>query len=395
MSAAASDDDGPRDLAPPPVLPPSPAIASELEARALVERLAEGPLLALDTEGDGMFRYRTRLCTVQLGGSDELAVVDTLAVDPRILAPLLSAEGPEKVVHDAAFDARVLAAHGIALGNVFDTAVAARFVGFTATGLATLLANLFGVQLPKQHQHADWGARPLDDEALTYLENDVRYLLPLRALLLERVQALDIEEELREECAHLSREAQKVVPEPSPFARVKGALLRPPKQRARLYELALARDELARERDLPPARVIPTELLLRLAEREPPGLEELQRRLGGRLDCAEALLAALQRGEAREDAPADAVAEPIETPTGAEIALRKKRRELLVGFRAREATRRKLDPQVILPGHCLSDMVKLPSLDAEALATVSGLGAARIARYAATWRRELAGAWRA
>ncbi|MET0343139.1 MAG: HRDC domain-containing protein [Polyangiales bacterium] len=375
--------------------PPRGAIASTAEAEALAARLARAELVALDTEGDGMFRYRTRLCTVQLATSAELAVVDTLATDARVFAALLSDDGPEKVVHDAAFDARVLAAHGIALGRVFDTAVAARFVGFTATGLATLLATLFDVQLPKQHQHADWGERPLDDELLAYLENDVRYLLPLRAALLERVHALDIEDELREECAHLLREARKVVPEASPFARVKGALMRPPKQRARLYELALARDELARERDVPPAKVVPTELLMRLAEREPATLDELARRLGSKLDCAESLFAALERAEQRDDAPAEATLEPTETPTSAEIALRKKRRELLVGFRTREAARRQLDPQVILPGHCVSDLVKLPRLDAELLAGISGLGACRIERYAASWRRDFASAWSA
>ena len=368
-------------------------IADADQARALAARLASSGLVALDTEGDGMFRYRARLCTLQLASTDVLAVVDTLAVDAHAFGDLLGQQGPEKVVHDVAFDARVLAAHGVMLGNVFDTAIAARFLGFATTGLANLLANLFDVQLPKQHQHADWGERPLDAAAIAYLENDVRYLLPLRGVLLERVRAADIEDELREECAHVLREAQKTVAEPSPFARVKGALARPPKQRARLYELALARDAIARERDVPAARVVPTELLLRLAEREPPTLDELARRLGSRLDCAEPLLEALRRAELRADAPVEALSEPIETPSSAEIALRKRRRELLIAFRAREAAKRQLDPQVILPGHCVSDLVKLGRLDPASLAGVSGLGTRRIERYAGRWRSEFAGVW--
>src|SRR5690606_26212082 len=115
-------------------------------------------------------------------------------------------------------------------------------------------------------QQADWGARPLDAEAIAYLENDVRYLLPLREALLAQVRARDIEPEVREECAYVLSEAQRVVAEPSPFSRVRGATQRAPKQRARLYELARARDELARELDVPPGRVLANELMLRLAE---------------------------------------------------------------------------------------------------------------------------------
>ena len=144
---------------------------------------------------------------------------------------------------------------------------------------------------------------------------------------------------------------------------------------------------------MPPARVVPTELLLRLAERDPPTVDELARRLGSRLDCAEPLFEALQRAELQADAPAELLAEPLETPSGAEIALRKRRRELLIAFRTREAAKRQLDPQVILPGHCVSDLVKLGRLDAASLEQVSGLGARRIERYAARWRKEFAGVW--
>jgi ribonuclease D len=279
------------------------------------------------------------------------------------------------------------------LGNVFDTAVAARFLGFTATGLASLLASLFDVQLPKHHQQADWGERPLDAEAIAYLENDVRYLIALRDLLHERVRASGIEDELREECAHLLREAQKLPPDASPFARLKGAAARPPKQRARLYELALLRDELARELDLPPTRVVPSEVLLRLAERDAPTVAELARKLGARHEFAERMRDALLRAEAHDDVPASELVEPERAPSMSEIVLRKRRRELLIGFRTREAIAREVDPQVVLPGHCLADMVKLPKLEDELLARVSGLGACRIARYAERWRSELTAAW--
>ncbi len=338
-----------------------------------------------------MFRYRTRLCTLQLASSDEIAIVDTLAVDASSFAALFSAAGPEKVVHDASFDARLLAANGAPLGNVFDTALAARFLGIQATGLASLLSSLFEITLPKHLQMADWGVRPLDDEAIAYLENDVRHLMALRDVLLERVRAAEIEEEVREECAYSLAEAARPEPARSPFSRVKGGHLRPPRERARLYELAIERDAIARELDEPVARVIANELLLRLATFELPPLEEIEKRLSVRVrPYAERVHAALAR--AGFDAPAAEI-ESGESISPSEIARRKRRRALLMEFRAAEAAKREVDQQVVLPGHCLQDIVRLPSLNAQALAEIAGFGAVRITRYAERLERELAAKW--
>lgn len=363
-------------------------------ARELIDRVARVPVLALDTEGDGMFRYRARLCTLQLASASEIAIVDTLALDVRAFSALFSVAGPEKVVHDVAFDARLLFMHGVALGSVFDTAIAARFLGLPATGLSSLLANLFDVQLPKHKQQADWGERPLDAEALAYLENDVRYLLPLHDALLARVRAKDIEPEVREECAYVLGEAQRPTPEPSPFARVKGAANRPPKQRARIHELAQVRDELARELDLPVGRVLASELLLRLAELDELSLSELERRLSATLRSrAPEFFAALERAKERADAPAQDLIDDSRVPAPAELLRRKQRRELLSAFRTREAAAREVDAQVVLPGHCLNDLTKLPSLAPALLATVPGFGQCRIERYGARFERELGARW--
>ena len=122
--------------------------------------LAKYPRLSFDTEGDGLFRYRTRLCMMQLGCAEQVTLIDTLAFDALpIFEELLGPQGPEKIVHDASFDARVLCAQGIRLGRVFDTAVAARFLGLKSTGLSSLLASFFQIELPKDKQQADWGAR--------------------------------------------------------------------------------------------------------------------------------------------------------------------------------------------------------------------------------------------
>jgi hypothetical protein len=69
--------------------------------REIVAELAREPALGLDVEGDGLFRYRARLCTMQIGTPARAVVVDTLALAPEVLrdvlGPLLGAGGPRKV----------------------------------------------------------------------------------------------------------------------------------------------------------------------------------------------------------------------------------------------------------------------------------------------------------
>src|SRR5580704_11273772 len=93
------------------------------EARALSQSLLGEALLAVDVESDGLFAYRARVCTVQLGWGDRVAVVDALTADVTALAELLGEGGPVKIVHDVGFDARVLAEAGVAFGNVHDTSI--------------------------------------------------------------------------------------------------------------------------------------------------------------------------------------------------------------------------------------------------------------------------------
>jgi ribonuclease D len=367
--------------------PGSPAaqpIATTDAARALVDRLARAERLAIDTEGDGMFRYRTRLCTLQLSDAGEIAVVDTLALPVApLFGALLGAAGPEKIVHDASFDASVLFAQGVALGRVFDTAVAARFLGFASTGLSSLLRQLFDYNLPKHQQQADWGKRPLAAEAMRYLEDDVRYLHQLADALLEEVRARDIEPEVREECAYVLGEAQRAQPEEPPWLRIKGGILRPPAERARLVELAELREQLARADDVPPGRFLPGELLSRLARDPVPEGPELVRLLGSKAVHAALFADALARAAQRSDAPAEQLARFAEVPSPAELARRKRRKAWLSEFREQEAKARGVDLQVVLPGHCLNDIAELSELSAQSLQQVPGFGAVRFERYGA------------
>lgn len=354
-------------------------IESTADLISLVEALRDAEILGLDVEGDSFFRYHGRMCTLQIGDAEEVEVVDTLALeDLSPLAALLGPDGPTKVVHDVSFDRKMLATRGVTLANVFDTAIAARFLGHESTGLASLLEARFGVTLDKDHQLADWGARPLDEDQLDYLVADVRHLPALAAQLREEAREADILEEIAEETEYALERALDPEPVREPWTRIKGARDLKGGALAMLAALADARERVAEERDVPPFRVAPNRALHEAARRKPKKPKHLRKVRGLRKLPDAALREALEAAE--RDGPPDLG--PAEPPPPPEVRnARKAREKALSKWRKAEAAEREVDLQVVLPGHCLRDLAELDDPSERALDEVAGLGDKRRARY--------------
>ena len=356
---------------------------------ALVAELRDAELVGLDAEGDGLYRYRSRLCTLQIGVGDDVAVVDTLAIDDLSpLAPLLGEDGPVKVVHDVSFDRKMLATRDLPLGNVFDTSVAARFLGETNTGLAALLESRFGVKLHKKYQKADWGERPLDQPQLDYLVSDVKHLPALAKQLESRAVELDLLDEIHVETRYALERALEPEAVFQPWTRVKGARELSGSGQAIVKALADARERVAREADVPPFRIASNRVLFEAARRRPKRLRDL-RKLRGLSDMPDgALRDAL--AAARRDGPPTIEKKPA--PPAERRAERKAREKALMAWRKAEAAAREINMQAVLPGHCLRDLAGVSTLDLAAIGAVPGLGEKRLARHGATWLGLLRGA---
>lgn len=369
------------------------------DLEALAGRLRGASRIALDLEGDGLFRYRVRLCTMQLRVDEETVIVDTLAAwDPALMAPVLGPDGPLKVIHDAAFDARLLRDHGVGLGHVFDTALAARYLGEPATGLSSLVGAHCGVKLDKGPQQADWGERPLSDAALGYLEADVAHLFALHGLLATRLDEAGIAAEYQAEVEYmLARALQPPAPAGPPWRRIKGGSELDPVGQAMLRELALVREEAARDADVPVFRILHDRVLLAIAQRKPRdarGLRAIRGALSGRAaGLQSALLSALSRGRQAGRVPDDESDAALPPPPSPEArAQRKARHAALTAWRRRAAAERKVDVQVVLPGHCLQDLAGWPPGETPDLSRIDGLGAVRIERDGETLVQVLADA---
>ena len=136
-------------------------IETSIALAELVARIAETARLGVDTEADSLHCYREKVCLVQVGLSDADEIVDPLA--ELDLSPLLDAlSRTEIVLHGADFDLRMLYRLGLdAPGKLFDTVIAARLTGVAKFGYSALVAEHFGITLPKGSQKANWARRPL------------------------------------------------------------------------------------------------------------------------------------------------------------------------------------------------------------------------------------------
>jgi ribonuclease D len=340
--------------------PSSPAVLEQVAQRAQV-----AGRIALDTEFMGEGRYGTLLCLIQLAvadtpkgipqgahrdehkqaggsGGERIEIVDpldgTLAGEP--LARVLADPQVEVVVHAGRQDIALLRrALGCEVRNVFDTQVAAGFLGMPAQcSYDTLLAELLGVRLAKSASFTRWDTRPLSPEQLSYAREDVVHLTALASELERRLERAGRLQWAREECEFLEHVSDERDLD-AVFARLPRIRGMSSASQGIARELVAWREQTAAERDRPVQSVLGDTPLVEIAKRKPSSLRKLEEIRGvgqGSLrKRGEELLNAVQRGlqSAREplaSGPRPAQPRPEDAPL---IALS----EALVRARAHEA----------------------------------------------------------
>ncbi len=287
--------------------------------------------MALDTEFHTERSYRAHLMVVQLALPDpadptsvgRVALVDPLAVQD--LAPLAHAlRGVTVVGHALSSDLKIFAdTFGELPANVFDTQLAAAFVGYgLSISLLDLVRELARVQLRKSQTVSDWSTRPLTPRQIDYLVDDVRYLFTLQDQLEERLLQRGRLEWAREECRLLADIGRYRTDEDRLWTRVPGNARLNRRELGILREVAKARDAIAGERNVPLKYVIPDDAMLGIVQLRPKSVDDLSqlRRLdnGMRKHYGAAIVAAVARGEATPDEdlphkPARTLTPPRET----------------------------------------------------------------------------------
>ena len=235
--------------------------------------------IVIDTESDSLYHYHQKVCLIQVATEARSSyLLDPLEGFPvEGLRPLFESRDLTKVFHGADYDIALLKAKaGIGVRNIFDTMIAAKFLGRTEVGLQATLRDELGITISKGNQKDDWSARPLSEEQLHYALTDVNHLLDVVAKQRAALEEKGRLHWVQEECTALeSLNGLPAKTDPREvFRDVKGVAALPPRGLAIFRELIACREQIADELDLPPFRVAVNEALLSLAHTEKDGGRE-------------------------------------------------------------------------------------------------------------------------
>ena len=347
--------------------------------------------IALDTEFHNEKSYSARLMVVQLVAGERVAIVDPLRV--KDLEPLADALASKTVVgHALQSDLKIFADRfGRLPASAFDTQLAAAFCGYgMSISLADLVHDIVGIRLRKSQTVSDWSARPLSAQQIDYLVDDVKHLFGLQDALAARLVRSGRLGWFADDARPLV-DATKYRPDPERlYLRVPGAMRMNRRELGILRAVAVLRDTLARERDVPLKYIIPDDVMAAIVSLRPAKREDLAqlRRLdgGARKAYGDRIVAAVAAGIALDDA--DLPKKPAR-PAGAD-------REAIVSCLAvlanAIATENELPPGLLVTRAALERIAREIPATATELARVLDASAWRASLVAAPLHALLSGA---
>jgi ribonuclease D len=229
-------------------------------------------------------RYRALLCLVQVavddgtGGEPQIVLIDTLKdVDVTPLAELVADPSIQIVLHAGRQDVAILRrTWQTDIHNIFDTQIAAGFVGASAqAGYSNLLGTILGRRVGKTASYTRWNHRPLTPEQLSYAREDVVHLLELADKIHERLEGSGRLEWASEECRLLESATDERDPETA-WERLPRIGQLDPRSRAIARELAAWRERTASQEDRPVGSILADPALVEAAKRRPSSVSALE-----------------------------------------------------------------------------------------------------------------------
>ena len=269
-----------------PLLAPRNAMSALVENESSFEELinqlalGNGPI-AIDAERASGYRYSQRAYLIQIYRKDGgLHLIDPIPLKDSKLWEKFNKQfsSCEWVIHASTQDLPCLIEVGLKPTLLFDTELGARIAGCERVGLGALAESLLELTLAKEHSAVDWSIRPLKPEWITYAALDVDILLDIRNavedLLTEQKKLKWAQQDFTSILKSYKDYKFSDIPKTDRWRRTSGMH----KVRDRLTmtivrDLWLARDEIARQIDLAPGRVLGDLAIIELATIRPDNLE--------------------------------------------------------------------------------------------------------------------------
>ena len=338
----------------------------------VVREALSAPLYSLDTEFHRERTYFPRLALVQLQWGTTNVLIDPLAVDPRGLADLLRGPGLA-ILHASQQDLEVMRyAVGEVPSRMFDTQLAAGFIGYSTPSLASLVQSMLKVMLSKGDRMTDWMRRPLTASQCLYARSDVAYLEQLFERISARLTELGRSEWVAEACEELRQRPWGESNPDEAWLRIKDARALKGEARGVAQALAAWRERRAMSTNVPLRRVMSDMALIGIAQAAPKSTEDLshargvdERYLNGSI--AREVLAAVKEGRERIVEIESNGHEPLE---------------------------KRLRPAVTLVTAWIGELARTHDIDPTLVATnrdIVALLAGAESRLAHGWRRDLVG----
>jgi len=266
-------------------------ISNESDFEKLIAQLLNGSgPLAIDAERASGYRYSQRAYLIQIyrenGG---LHLIDPIPLKNSKLWQKFNDQfsSYEWVIHASTQDIPCLIDVGLKPELLFDTELGARIAGCDRVGLGPLAESLLELQLAKEHSAVDWSIRPLRPEWITYAALDVDILLDIRNAVEHLLTEQNKLKWAKQDFASILKGYQNYVftdaAKPDRWRRTSGMhKVRDRLTMAIVRDLWLSRDELAREIDLAPGRVLGDDAIIELATKRPDNLEAVAKLIGRR-----------------------------------------------------------------------------------------------------------------
>ena len=269
-----------------PLLQPSAGTPEIIETeegfRSALNQLAQGlGPFAVDAERASGFRYSARAYLIQIKRTDGgLHLIDPIPFGPghKLFIDLNNLLNTDEVIlHASTQDLPCLRELGLNPVKLFDTELAGRIAGLPRVGLGPLLESIMGVLLAKEHSAADWSARPLPKEWLTYAALDVELLVELRDHMYKILEDAKKLPWALEEFASILK-APPAPPRVDPWRRTSGMhKIKRRDQLAVIKSLWIARDEIASQQDIAAGKLLNDSAIVELAIAVPTTKKEFEK----------------------------------------------------------------------------------------------------------------------
>jgi ribonuclease D len=353
-------------------------ITTTWELQAACDRLAAHPVITVDTEFLRETTYYPLLCVLQMASPDEAVVIDALAPDIDLTAffELMANEKVLKVFHAARQDIEIVWHRANTIPHpIFDTQVAAMVLGYgDSIAYDQLVERITGHRPDKTHRFTDWSRRPLSAEQVQYAVSDVTHLRDVFTALDADLKKRGRNDWVSEEMEILTSPRTYDFHPERAWERLK-TRVRKPRELAVLIEVAAWREQEAQSRDVPRSRVLKDEAVGDIATHAPTSLDKLANLRSlpkgfERSKWGADIIAAVQRGLARDFAKLPKIEKPRNNSNGAAIV------ELLKVLLRMTSERHAVASKVIAT---VDDLEQIAADDHADVAALHG------------WRRELFG----